>query len=105
MSNSKPLTDVTNIKNHNLRNRTVFVNPISYYKQPSNPTTELLEQFFSLYNARLATSCDFFVWRILNEIGLPINDKRVEMGTFLTTVKKFMTQDKWSKVEIQYNLE
>ncbi|CAG8766344.1 3879_t:CDS:1, partial [Racocetra persica] len=43
--------------------------------------------------------------RILNKIELPINDKQFEMITFLTIVKKFITPDNWSKVEIQYNFE
>ncbi|KAF0477805.1 hypothetical protein F8M41_024182 [Gigaspora margarita] len=77
MTRVKPLTNITNIKNHNLRNRT---NPLKFEQNSLN-------QFFSIYNARLATSCDFLTWRILNEVGLPIKDKRDEKNFFLNTIK------------------
>ncbi|CAG8697622.1 9616_t:CDS:2 [Gigaspora margarita] len=95
MTRVKPLTNITNIKNHNLRNRT---NPLKFEQNSLN-------QFFSIYNARLATSCDFLTWRILNEVGLPIKDKRDEKNFFLNTIKDLSKKEKWSLQEITNNNE
>ncbi|CAG8689965.1 28581_t:CDS:2 [Dentiscutata erythropus] len=104
MTRVKPLTNITNTKNHNLRNRTIPINSSNSlkFKQPSSKTrNESLDQFFSIYNARLATSCDYFAWRILNEVELPIKDKRSETSIFLNTIKDLSKKEKWTLQEIE----
>ncbi|CAG8491484.1 1390_t:CDS:2 [Cetraspora pellucida] len=100
-----PLKDKTlntiNRKDHYLRPRpsSSTKNSISKtYPDSSESVASALAKFFCIYNPRLMTSCDFFIWRTHNQICLPVKDRQEEVNLFSNFLRKY--RHEWSEEEI-----